>query len=275
MNHPAFVGARIAVVLAALAAGDTGARAAAAIVATPATADGRLKVVDYRPDAVLQLTGFVGYHVHLAFETDELFVNLAAGDSAVLDVGAESNHLLIKAKLPTAGTNLTILTTRRVYFIDYRALARAPHPDEAVYSIEFRYPQPPAPPDRAAAGAATRVEARLHTVAQRNDAYWYCGHPALQPISAVDDGIQLRLRFPPQAELPAIYAAAADGAESLVNSDVEDDVVVIHRLAPRFVLRRGPLVGCVVNRANSASARRASSGTIDDSVHRDTVEVRP
>jgi len=251
-------------------------RAADPVSAAATTGDARLRIVDYRPDLVLPLTGFVGYHIHLAFEADEKFINLAAGDGAALDVGAESNHLLLKAKLPTSGTNLTILTTRRVYFIDYRALARAPRPDEAVYSIEFRYPPAPAVADRPPAGAAAGVaEALLQPAASRNHNYWYCGSPALRPIAASDDGIQLRLRFAAQAELPAIYASTGDGAESLVNNDVEDDTVVIHRLAPRFVLRRGRLVGCVVNRADGIPGRRASSGTVQDDVRRETVGVHP
>ena len=45
-------------------------------------------------NVVLSLTGFVGYHIHFQFAPDERFVSLGAGDSAILDVGVEANHLL-------------------------------------------------------------------------------------------------------------------------------------------------------------------------------------
>lgn len=234
--------------------------------------DSRLRVVDYRSDLVLPLTGFVGYHVHLEFGLDERFVNLGSGDTAAIDVGAEANHLLLKPKSAMSGTNLTILTNRRVYFIDFRALARAPRAGEAVYSIAYRYPAEGARLPSPAAGI-DRALAQPPDMLNRD--YWYCGSPALRPSAASDDGLQIRLKFPPQVELPAVYVRAADGVESLVNTHAEGDEVVIHRLAERLVLRRGALVGCIVNHGGTAAARRAASGTVSDSVRRDTREVPP
>jgi type IV secretion system protein VirB9 len=247
---------------------------AARVTAADGEADARLRIVEFRPNVVLPLTGFVGYHIHFEFAPDERFVNLGAGDTASLDVGAEANHLLLKPKQATAGTNLTILTNRRVYFIDFRALARAPGPSEAVYSVAFRYPESnPAPIAPAAPGAIGTALAAVAPAINRD--YWFCGSPALRPTTAVDDGVQVRLTFPPRAELPAIYASAPDGAEMLVNTHVEDDTVVVHRLAERLVLRRGRLVGCVVNRSSAASARRATSGTVRATVERATKENAP
>jgi type IV secretion system protein VirB9 len=238
----------------------------------PSPAETRLRTVVYRPDAVLTLTAFVGYHIHLEFAPDERFITLAAGDTASLDVGSEGNHLLLKPKQATAGTNLTLLTTRRTYFVDYRALARAPRPEEAVYSVKFQYP------DEAVATRAfgearaldTQVDALPPPV---NSDYWYCGSAALRPTAADDDGIQVRLKFAPNVELPTIYAAAPDGAEMLVNSHVENDTIIVHRLAQRFVLRRGLLVGCVLNRSMQARGRRAASGTLHGAVGRTTREL--
>ena len=235
-------------------------------------ADPRLKVVDYQPTLVLPLTAFVGYHVHFEFAPGEFFINLGAGDTSSLDVGAEGNHLLIKPKQPTGGTNLTIITNRRVYFIDFRAVGRAPHPNEAVYSVAYRYP----PTDGAAEVSkllpAEPVDRLIAPRPTLNTDYWFCGSPSLRPIGAVDDGLQLRLTFAPQAELPAVFAAEPDGAESLVNTHVENDSLVVHRLAARLVLRRGREAGCVVDRSSRAHDRRAANGTVDPAVDRSTRE---
>jgi len=236
-------------------------------------ADPRLRVVEYRPTLVLPLTAFVGYHVHFEFAPGEFFTSLGAGDTSSLDVGAEGNHLLLKPKQASAGTNITILTNRRAYFVDYRALARAPRPEEAVYSVVFRYPPAvdpvsPSPPEP---GGDPLTAPRP----VRNANYWYCGSPALRPLRALDDGLQLRLTFAPHAELPAVYAAEPDGTETLVNTHVEDDTVVVHRLADRFVVRRGSQVGCVVDRSSGGAASRAATGTVDQRIVRQTRGAAP
>ena len=237
-------------------------------------AESRLRTIDYSPVEVLALTGFVGYHIHFEFAPDEHFVTLAAGDTAGLDIGAEANHLLLKPKRATAGTNLTILTNRRSYFIDYRALARTPLPGELIFSVTFRYPPVEKSPG-ASVGAPDAGPALEAITPSTNRNYWYCGRAELRPMHVDDDGLQTRLTFQPRTDLPAIYAASADGAESLVNSHVEDDTVVVHRLAARLVLRRGRLVGCVVNRSIDAAPRRAASGTVRAGIERTTREVRP
>lgn len=239
-----------------------------AACAAEGESESRLRTVDYNSGSVLSLTGFVGYHIHFEFAPDEHFVTLGAGDSSVVDVGAEANHLMLKPRQPTPGTNLTILTNRRSYFIDFRALARSPLPGEVVYSVTFRYP---AADYRQSSGNAVNLLGAIAPAVNRN--YWFCGSAALRPAAVDDDGVQVRLAFPAHTELPAIYAAAADGAESLVNSHVEADTVVVHRLVERLVLRRGNLVGCVVNRSIDAPARRAASGTVRPLVERATREV--
>ena len=240
---------------------------AGAAFADPAS-DPRLRVVDYRPTLVLPLTAFVGYHVHFQFAPGEYFVNLGAGDTSSLDVGAEGNHLLLKPKQPNAGTNLTILTNRRAYFVDYRALGRQPRADEAVYSIAYRYADA-GPSSAMASKDSPPVEEVLGGARpEQNRDYWYCGSPSLRPIAAVDDGLQLRLTFAPHAELPAVFAAEPDGEEALVNTHVENDSIVVHRLTERVVLRRGQEVGCVVDRSRRQRERRAASGTVDEGIER-------
>lgn len=250
--------------------------AAAAASAPPAGAadagaDPRLRIVDYDPSTVLTLTGFVGYHVHFEFAPGEHFVNLGAGDTASIDVGAEGNHLLLKPRQPSSGTNLTILTNRRAYVVDYRALARAPRPAEATYSVVFRYPGADA--GAVSAGAADAALGVPRPV--RNANYWFCGSASLRPIAAVDDGVQLRLTFAARTPLPAIYAAALDGAETLVNTHVEDDVLVVHELLPRFVVRRGNEVGCIVDRSDQPAGHQRARGTVDGRIERTTREPTP
>ena len=140
--------------------------------------------------------------------------------------------------------------------------------------MTFRYPSAGKSPGGAVAATDAGPELEPIPPATNRD-YWYCGSAELRPMHVDDDGLQTRLTFPPHTETPAIYAASVDGTESLVNSHVEDDTVVVHRLAARLVLRRGQRVGCVVNRSIDAAARRAASGTVRTGIERATREVRP
>ena len=88
-------------------------------------------------------------------------------------------------------------------------------------------------------------------------------------MSAYDDGVQTRLRFGARSEMPAIFLKNEDETESLVNFNLEDDEVVIHRVAPQFVLRRGNLVGCIVNKSFEGGGMRLDTGTVSPEVRRE------
>lgn len=264
-----------ALVAGALLAGTGAERALGATVPAAGPGDARVRVVAYRPDAVVRLQGYVGYQIHLQWAEGEEFVNLGSGDNGAFDVGAERNHFFIKPKEARASTNLTVLTNRRAYHFDYVVSARAPTGAAArrmVYSIRFTYADEEA---REAAAQQERrmLEARMRqTAPARNTDYWFCGSDGLRPMAASDDGVQTRLRFPARAEFPAMFVRNDDGSESLLNFHVEDDEVVIHRVARRLVLRRGQLVGCVVNRSFAGGGARPRSNTQIPGVER-TVPV--
>jgi type IV secretion system protein VirB9 len=242
--------------------------------------DSRIRIVAYNPDDVVTLQGYVGYQIHLQWEEGEEFVNLGSGDNGAFDVGAERNHFFIKPKEARASTNLTVLTNRRAYHFDYVVSANAPTGAAArrmVYSIRFTYPE-----DDARLAAAERdrrqTEARMKQAAAgrpRNEDYWFCGSSTLKPMSAHDDGVQTRLRFQARSEFPAMFVQNDDGTESLLNFNIEDDEVVIHRVARRFVLRRGKLVGCVVNQSFAGGGARTKTNTNVPDVQRRTAGENP
>jgi type IV secretion system protein VirB9 len=245
----------------------------------PGSTDPRVRVVAYDPDDVVTLRGYVGYQIHIEWASGEEFVNLGAGDAAGFDIGTEANHFFIKPKQEHVATNLTVLTNRHTYHFDYtvsRPPARSGTPSDLVYSIRFVYPQDEA--RRLAAEAEhAKTEARLAQAAERrrNTDYWFCGTASLKPLEAYDDGVQTHLKFAARSEFPAIFVKNDDASESLLNFHVESDEVVIHRIARRLVLRRGQLVGCVVNRAFEGGGERLLSNTVVPGVQRQTLGDKP
>jgi type IV secretion system protein VirB9 len=239
----------------------------------PGLLDARIRIASYSPDEVYRLQGYVGYQTDLQFDTGEAFVGLAAGDIEGISFVAEANHLFVKPKAATVGTNLTILTTRHTYQLDYSASARRPDATaEVIYALRFTYPFERAKePDPFGEPSKKALEASR----PRNIDYWYCGSPAIKPVAASDDGVHTRLRFAAHAEQPAIFVRNDDGTESLLNFSMEEGDVILHRIAQRLIVRRGMLTGCIVNKGFLGAGERLKSHTISPEVERATREPRP
>jgi type IV secretion system protein VirB9 len=236
----------------------------------PGILDSRIRTAPYSAEQVYRLVGFVGYQTDLEFETGESFVGLGAGDLEGLSFVAADNHLFLKPKAAKIGTNLTILTSRRTYQVDYSAAPIRPDATEEVtYALRFTY----APAAKEGGDANRALEAGWPK--SRNIDYWFCGDISLQPTAASDDGIHTRLTFAAKAEQPAIFILNEDGSESLLNFSMDGGDVIVHRLARRLILRRGDLAGCVINKAFTGSGDRLKSNTVAADVERATKGARP
>jgi type IV secretion system protein VirB9 len=240
--------------------------------------DQRIRTALYSSDEVYRLYGFVGFHLDLEFETDETFVSLSGGDLGALTYSAHDNILTLKPKVARSEMNLAVSTSKRRYYFEYSATSQSPHlSSDAMYAVRFTYPAP----HSAAADGLTPEErvrqqlARAALTRPRNVDYWFCGNPQVMPIGASDDGIHTRLTFAPKRELPAIFVRNDDGSESLLNFSLEEGDVVIHRVAAKFLVRRGKLTGCIVNKGFAGSGERLESGTMAPDVIRERKEVRP
>ena len=159
----------------------------------PGLLDARIRTAPYSHDQVYRLVGFVGYQTDLEFESGESFVGLGAGDIEGLSFVAADNHLFLKPKAAKIGTNLTILTNRRTYQVDYSASAE--RPDACPGGHVRAALQVSAGADRGR-GRSSRARSGLNET--KNIDYWFCGDPPLKPIAALDDGVHTRITFGPE-----------------------------------------------------------------------------
>jgi type IV secretion system protein VirB9 len=243
--------------------------ARAEVVPAKGKVDSRIRSASYNSNEVYRLRGYVGYQIDLEFEAGETFTGLGAGDIEALSFLGKDNHLFLKPKAVKIATNITVLTNRRQYQFDYTVAPRPTSDEDVIYSLRFVYA--PTPAELSAQAATKRLESQLQDAAEtrpRNIDYWYCGHATLKPVAASDDGVHTRLTFAANADLPAIFVRNDDDSESLLNFSMDDGDVVIHRVARRFVLRRGGLTGCVVNQGYVGGGARLESGTVSPGVKR-------
>jgi type IV secretion system protein VirB9 len=240
--------------------------------------DPRIRTATYNLDEVYRLYGYVGFHLDLEFEADETFASLSGGDLEGLTYSAHANVLTLKPKVAYTEMNLAVTTSKRRYYFEYSASARRPNPDLApvMYAVRFTYPS-----EKSAADGLTdeqRLElelARGREHRPRNTDYWFCGDKSVKPTAASDDGVQTRLTFAARSELPVLFVRNDDGTEALLNFSIDQGDVLIHRVAPRFIVRRGRLTGCIVNKGFVGSGDRLKSGTVAPDVTREPKDVHP
>ena len=250
---------------------------AAETIPTRGTVDNRIRTTTYNADEVYKLNGFVGYAIELIFDEGETFSGTGGGDLGGVTIDAHGNSVLLKPKAAIVATNLVVFTDRRAYRFDYSVSARRPDRsvDDLIYAVRFVYP-----PKKGANGEIieTKIEHELSgadKVRPRNIDYWYCGRRSIMPTAASDDGVHTRLTFGDRSEIPAIFVRNEDGTESLLNFSMDAGDVVIHRVAPKFILRRGRVTGCIVNRGYQGAGLRLDTGTVSPKIERDVKERRP
>ncbi len=239
--------------------------------------DPRIRTAAYLEDEVYQLKGLVGYGIELIFEVGEEFVGQAGGDLDAITFGAHDNHVILKPRAANVGTNFVIYTNRRAYRFDYSVADRQPSglSEDVIFAVRFVYPPPSAADGPTVAKLVDTDLAAASNARPRNIDYWFCGDSAVKPVAASDDGVHTRLTFGSRTELPVVFVRAEDGTESLLNFSVDAGDIVIHRIAREFIVRRGHLTGCLVNKGFNGVGERLDSGTIAPTVHRERKGVLP
>jgi type IV secretion system protein VirB9 len=237
--------------------------------------DSRVRQIVYAPDAVVRIQAQRGFATHIALDPHEQIQVVAPGDRDGWQVVANrgDHDVYLKPQLAAHDSNLEIRTDKRSYSFDLVVLplkAKFGNDDE-MYRVTFGYPE------EAKAQAHTETDAEL--VAQRlgqqpvvrNTRYSMQVMPHsddIAPTAAWDDGRFTYIRIPNNRRIPAIFRVADDGTESVVDRHMEDDVIVVHEVAKRFVLRLGDEVVGIWNDAYDMDGLPPHDGTTVTGVKR-------
>src|SRR6266568_1406542 len=245
------------------------------LLAGPATAfegagsDRRIRYVTYDPDEVVSIEAVAGVVTHIVLEPGESYVTHAFGDGKAWDFAVKANHCFLKAVATDADSNLTIVTDRRSYHFGLKLLTA---PGAApTFEIAFRYPDTEARKRREEGQRRVVEEGFRRSGEQPNLDYTMSGDLDLAPVNAWDDREFTYFKFPGQRDIPAIYMVNPDGSASIVDrhgSGPSNEIVVVHRVAARWVLRLGTRALAIWNDAYDAEGRRNVSRTSSPDVNR-------
>ena len=86
--------------------------------------------------------------------------------------------------------------------------------------------------------------------------------------ACLDNGKVTTFTFAGNAEIPAIYIENSDGTESLIGKNMSGNLVMVHAIARKFILRRGKDTLCVFNEAFNSEGINPETNTTSPSVER-------
>ncbi|PDT20322.1 P-type conjugative transfer protein VirB9 [Rhizobium hidalgonense] len=270
----------------------TGGFSSAAIaLETPRSAaqDSRVRFVDYQPYNITKVVGTLRSSVQIEFAADEEIAHVALGNSVAWEVAPAGNILFLKPRENQPVTNISVVTTRRdgstrSYQMELTVRDGSVEAGQNTYFyVKYRYPSDEAERRRqeaaaralvAEAGDADRVLALHEAYGPRNWRYAAQGAQALEPQAVYDNGKLTAFAFAGNQEMPAIYMENSDGTESLVPKSVDGNLVLVHAISRKFILRRGGDVLCVFNEAYDRVGINPETNTTSPSVER-VVKAKP
>ncbi|MFG6432073.1 TrbG/VirB9 family P-type conjugative transfer protein [Roseateles sp. LYH14W] len=268
-----------------------------ALVAASGSNDPRLREVMYDPRGVVTVPVKRGVVTLVVLGADETITEVGAGlsaDCAKADaawcIAAQpgGRTLFVKPK-STAGAanNLAIVTNRRHHALRLVVLADGDR-REPIYRLIVKVPTPttlaarpippvslqlpplpviplPPPPELL---VAERLQAKPKVVNTQYSLAEGQGSEDIVPTLLFDDGRFTYLRFPANREVPAVFHVLGDGQETLVNTRMEEDLLVVDRVSRRLVLRAGSAVVGIWNEAFDLEGVPSDHGTTVPGVER-------
>ena len=268
--------------------------------ASSQTADPRLREVTYDPQAVVTVPVKRGSVTLVLLDADEAITEVAAGlggdctkpDSAWCIAAQPGGRSLFVKPKRTAGppNNLAVITDRRTHA--FRFVVLADHdPKPPVYRLVVKapvaratvsaraaplalppvalpaLPPPPAPPSPQEV-IAERLQSKPAVMNTQYSIAEGANSQDIVPTLVFDDGRFTYLRFPGNREVPAVFHVLGDGGETLVNTRMEDDLLVVDRVSRRLMLRAGSAVIGLWNEAFDLDGVPPGDGTTVPGVQR-------
>lgn len=276
MNRPSFLA--VAVVTALVTH-----PAQALEIPASAQQDNRVRFVNYQPYNITRIVGTLRSSVQVEFAPDEEIAHVALGNTVAWEVAPAGHILFLKPRENQPVTNISVVTTRRdgskrSYQMELVVRDGSVDAGQNTYFyVKFRYPADEAERRRlehearkraAEAGYADQVLGIHEQYGPRNWRYSAQGTATIEPQAVYDNGKVTTFAFSGNQEMPAIYIENSDGTESLVPKTVQGDLVLVHAISRKFILRRGSDTLCIFNEAYSPVGVDPGTNTTSPSVER-------
>lgn len=229
---------------------------ATAAAAHPQGGEQVLTHYEYAADAIYPVRTGLGITTQIELSPSEKILDYSTGFSSGWDLTRRENVFYLKPRNVDVDTNMMVRTATHSYIFelkvvatDWKTLAEARR-DGVQYKVTFTYP--------ADTSFSHEKKQQLRTLAQNssllpgrsyNFDYDYATRskaaPWLVPVNAYDDGRFTYLKMSdlkqfPSGDFPAVYMREqAHGEDSLVNTTVEGNTIIVHGTYNYLVIRHG------------------------------------
>ena len=101
--------------------------------------DPRIRTFVYGENDVFKIVTLYGYQTVIEFEEDELIKTISLGDPSPFKINPQKNKIFLKAIIDGQLTNLTIITNKRTYNMEFSSIVE--DISEVMYVVRFFYPE--------------------------------------------------------------------------------------------------------------------------------------
>ena len=214
---------------------------------------------EYATDAIYPVRTGLGITTQIELSPNEKILDYSTGFSSGWDLTRRENVFYLKPRNVDVDTNMMVRTATHSYIFelkvvatDWKTLAEARR-DGVQYKITFSYPADTSSPrekHRKPRPAKTPAQdSNLLPDRSYNFDYDYATRdksaPWLVPVNVYDDGRFTYLRMSdlrrfPSGDFPAVYMREQPHSEdSLVNTTVEGNTIIVHGTYNYLVIRHG------------------------------------
>ncbi|MDR2341614.1 MAG: P-type conjugative transfer protein VirB9 [Campylobacteraceae bacterium] len=243
-------------------------------VVTPqgSSLDSRITYQKYSAKNVIKIYAKDGYVTVLDLDKEERIIDMFTGFVDGWDLVNKGSFVSIKPKAfisrdsvvtpkaPDWNTNLILTTNKRVYVLDLVLVEK----QQPIYKVTFSYPD-----EAAFKSQKQQNEEAIFKKQQDEEEYiannldklnsprnWNLfmkvnkGSQDIAPVFAYDDGIFTYLGFDNTKSIPTVYLWE-NSKESILNTHMKEQgeyqILVIHKVAPKIILRAGEKVVGILN----------------------------
>lgn len=216
---------------------------------------------EYEPDRIYEVRTGLGITTQIELSPSEEILDYSTGFNAGWELNRRENVFYLKPKNVDVDTNMMVRTATHSYLFelkvvatDWTALEQAKRAG-VHYKISFTYPNNEAfSAEQLAekAGAPKPRPSEIDVTLDKTRPYYFdysystrTKNKWLVPVNVYDDGqfTYIRLaninRFP-SGDFPAVFGREREGGEDfLVNTTVDNNILVVHGSYPFLVIRHG------------------------------------
>lgn len=213
----------------------------------------------YQSNTIYSIRAGLGITTQIELSPSERVLDYSTGFSSGWDLTRRENVFYLRPKNTDVDTNMMIRTATHSYIFelkvvatDWKSLDQAKR-EGVQYKISFLYPADARFSNEEKAPAIDQLNTSLVPGRSYNFNYDYATRnsknaPWLIPINVYDDGKFTYIKMGdlkqfPTGNFPAVYMRElANSEDSVVNTTVEGNIIVIHGTYPFLVIRHGKYV---------------------------------